>query len=237
MPRKAIHETGKMEGLPLNIRLTKQQHELLERLAAAEKADMAAKLGGFAPPFTRADLIRQWIENAARARGFAPPAPAPPAPAPAQGMLFPAAVVSAAVVSAPVQVEPEAPAPVQVEPEAPAPVEPEAPAPVQVEPEAPAPVQVEPEAPAPVQVEPEAPAPVQVEPEAPVKRRRGKVEPDDVQAALGAAIAAGEKQKDIGAAAGVDPSTMSKFLKGTREIPKDKLPALVKHLRKLGYLK
>ena len=189
MPRKAIHETGKMEGLPLNIRLTKQQHELLERLAAAEKADMAAKLGGFAPPFTRADLIRQWIENAARARGFAPPAPAPPAPAPAQGMLFPAAVVSAAVVSAPVQVEPE------------------------------------------------APAPVQVEPEAPVKRRRGKVEPDDVQAALGAAIAAGEKQKDIGAAAGVDPSTMSKFLKGTREIPKDKLPALVKHLRKLGYLK
>ena len=85
MPRKAIHESGTMQGLPLNIRLTKQQHELLERLAAAEKADIAAKLGGYAPPFTRADLIRQWIENAARARGFAPPVVS----APGQSVLFP----------------------------------------------------------------------------------------------------------------------------------------------------
>ena len=179
MPRKAIHETGKMEGLPLNIRLTKQQHELLERLAAAEKADMAAKLGGFAPPFTRADLIRQWIENAARARGFAPPAPAPPAPAPAQGMLFPAAVVSAAVVSAPVQVEPETPA----------------------------------------------------------KRRRGKVEPDAVRAALLAALSAGGKQKAIADDAGIDASSMSKFKGDQRPLSEDKLRALAGVLRKLGHLR
>ena len=189
MPRKPIHETGTMGGLPLNIRLTNQQHDYLERLAEAERADMAAKLGGFAPPFTRADLIRQWIEHAARARGFAPPAPAPVVSAPGQGMLFPAAVVSA-----PVQVEPEAPAAV-------------------------------------------VSAPVQVEPETPAKRRRGKVEPDAVRAALLAALSAGGKQKAIADDAGIDASSMSKFKGDQRPLSEDKLRALAGVLRKLGHLR
>lgn len=70
-------------SLPLNIRVSSEDKELLDRLVEAERAD---RQGDAFADVTAASLVRSWIRDAARRRGFLPSLPAaplPPVPAPA----------------------------------------------------------------------------------------------------------------------------------------------------------
>jgi hypothetical protein len=70
---------------------------------------------------------------------------------------------------------------------------------------------------------------------APVKRKTPPT-PDAVRAALVAATSEPGSQKRIGDAAGIEQSALSKFKKGTRPLPAERLAALAAYLTNEGHL-
>lgn len=188
----------------LNIRLTHEDAALLARSVEAQKADIAARTG-LDPAMldvTRASVIRTWIREDAKRRGWLP--------APAQGVLFAEEPPPVVPVTEPPAEEPVVPVSttdvktlVAAAPDLAAAVQ-EAAA------REPAPV-------VPVEVDVAELAPV-----VPVAEHEAPA----VRAAVIAALKKGAKQRQIAKDAGISETSLSRFKTDERELPAAELAAV-----------